>query len=516
MFADFFSRWRDATPYLLFCAFFFAWGDILFGLDTGSFGSLEALPSFLNHFGENGALSTWQKSVMNSIVWPGKLAGVFAFEPLLHRVGYKKSVYFCCVIQFIAIIIEITAKEWVQYEIGRILAYFAVGIIENVVPSYQAEISPASLRGFITGSMISVVTLGNMWGAGMGQAMAKYTTNAGWQIPTGVQFIPALILAVAIPFTIESPRWLVLKGRKEQALQNLNKIRPQKLSENGVTSAEIDAIDFAIESNDALDQGSWSELFRGTYLRRTVVAGLLFWFQQTAGGQFVNSYGPTFFKQMGYGDLSFTYSFLATVAGCIAATIGMLFVDKVGRRPLMISGMFFAALFNFIIAGIGTKETLSKAETNAVIASLILLNVSCKYSASLTAYLITSEIGGIRMRKKIMAFATAIDVLSAFVITFCIPYLLGTPGANLGAGVGWILGGDAILGCIFAIFFVPELTGRSLEEVDELFEAKLWAWQFKGYKTSGIGHRIAILEEHDATNKGFGEEVTREAPESSH
>lgn len=98
-------------------------------------------------------------------------------------------------------------------------------------------------------------------------------------------------------------------------------------------------------------------------------------------------------------------------------------------------------------------------------------------------------------------------MLSAFVITFCIPYLLSTPGANLGAGVGWILGGDAVLGCIFGILFVPELAGRSLEEVDELFEARLWAWQFRDYKTTGIGHRIALLEEHDASAVATAKDV---------
>lgn len=198
----------------------------------------------------------------------------------------------------------------------------------------------------------------------------------------------------------------MLKGQKSQALQNLNRLRPSDLSTSGATRAEIDALDVAIRaSNEALldqQQGSWTELFQGTYLRRTVVVSLLFWFQQTAGSQFINSYGPTFFKQqMGLvGDRSFTYSFLANVAGFVSATVGMVVVDKVGRRPLFISGMFLAAVFNFVIAGLGTKEDLSTAETNVVVASMILLNASCRYSASLTAYLITSEIGGIRMRKK--------------------------------------------------------------------------------------------------------------------
>lgn len=92
-----------------------------------------------------------------------------------------------------------------------------------------------------------------------------------------------------------------------------------------------------------------------------------------------------------------------------------------------------------------------------------------------------------------IAFATMVDVLSAFVVTFSIPYILGSPG-NFGAGLGWLLGGDSILAVIFAVFFVPELKGRSLEEVDELFEAKLWAWQFDKYQTEGVGSRIAHLE----------------------
>lgn len=62
--------------------------------------------------------------------------------------------------------------------------------------------------------------------------------------------------------------------------------------------------------------------------------------------------------------------------------------------------------------------------------------------------------------------------------------MLGNPGADLKAGVGWVLGGNSILALLFAIIFVPELKGRSLDEVDELFKANLWAWQFEDYQTS--------------------------------
>jgi hypothetical protein len=92
--------------------------------------------------------------------------------------------------------------------------------------------------------------------------------------------------------------------------------------------------------------------------------------------------------------------------------------------------------------------------------------------------------------------ATLTDVVAAFVITWTMPYLLNTNGSgvNLGARVGWIFAGIAFCALVFVTFFVPEFAGRSLEEVDELFAANLWAWQFKGYKTSGVGARIAQLE----------------------
>lgn len=82
------------------------------------------------------------------------------------------------------------------------VAYYTVGIVENVVPSYTAEIAPASLRGVFAGSLQCIVTLGNMWGAGMGAATADYTTAAGWLIPVGVQFIPAVILVAGVPFAV--------------------------------------------------------------------------------------------------------------------------------------------------------------------------------------------------------------------------------------------------------------------------------------------------------------------------
>jgi hypothetical protein len=158
------------------------------------------------------------------------------------------------------------------------------------VPGYTAEIAPVQVRAFFTGSLAFFVTGGNLWGAGMSRAFVNETHNKGWQIPTAIQLVPVVILLIGVPFTPESPRWLLSKGKKEQALRSLNKLRPKAEVAAGHTAAEIEAIDEAIHEAEVLGEGRWIDLFRGTYLRRSFISMGLFCFQQSTGIQFINSY----------------------------------------------------------------------------------------------------------------------------------------------------------------------------------------------------------------------------------
>ena len=140
---------------------------------------------------------------------------------------------------------------------------------------------------------------------------------------------------------------------------------------------------------------------------------------------------------------------------------------------------FLQVPFMLVVASVGGEKQPSKAGINAVVASVILFLVSAKISTSICCFLITSEMGGVRMRKKckvcqhcatadttVMAFGTTWDVIAAFGVTYSTPYML----AKLHAKVGYIFAGISLSSFIFAVFYVPELKGRSLEEVDELFE----------------------------------------------
>lgn len=170
--------------------------------------------------------------------------------------------------------VELTAHKWPQFTVGRIIAYSAVGLVENAVPSYSAEVAPAAIRGLLSGSIMLITGLGNLWGAGMSRAYAATTSQSGWLIPTSMQLIPAVLLLALVPFTPESPRWLLMAGQKEEAKKSLDRLRPDRDMQTGTTQAEIDALEQLIGEAHAEDRGSWMDLFRGNYLRRSWVRPL--------------------------------------------------------------------------------------------------------------------------------------------------------------------------------------------------------------------------------------------------
>jgi hypothetical protein len=114
----------------------------------------------------------------------------------------------------------------------------------------------------------------------MSRGYQSETKPIGYLVPVGVMLIPPVLIAVGLPFTPESPRWLVSQGRNEEALRALNRIRPKREVDSGSTAYEIQAFDQALEEDKLVSQGSWLDLFRSNYPRRLMIAMLMFVFQQ--------------------------------------------------------------------------------------------------------------------------------------------------------------------------------------------------------------------------------------------
>ena len=150
-------------------------------------------------------------------------------------------------------------------------AYLTVGMVENIVPAYQAELAPAEIRGFFAGSIQVFVHIGAVWASAVTKAYATEPGAIGWLVPTAQQIIPGVLLLIFVPFCVESPRWLLLHGQEERALRNFNKIRPQRDVDNGITVLEVRAIDQANKEAHA-NKTAWSELLIWTYTKRAIVS----------------------------------------------------------------------------------------------------------------------------------------------------------------------------------------------------------------------------------------------------
>ena len=305
------------------------------------------------------------------------------FEPIVERVGYKIVAYIVAAIQIVAVIVEMSTHNWIVFSVGRVLGYLATGLIENVVISYLSEIAPAPLRGFFAGSYQILVTLGNTWGGGMSRAYATETTDKGWLVPIGVQMIPAVLLILLIPWTVESPRWLIQHGKSDRALKHLDRLRTPEATASGRTLAEMQAIEQAIADAHAQgNQTTWFELFDRKHFRRSMVAAWAVFFQETSGNQWVASYAATFYKAQGLGANSFTYSNLAQVAGLVGSIVMVSTVDILGRRPLLIMGTALSAIFLYVTGALATKPHPTIPERNMIVAGLILVNFVVKASIS--------------------------------------------------------------------------------------------------------------------------------------
>lgn len=324
-------------------------------------------------------------------------------------------------------LVQVTSKAPAQFIVGRFLVYTAVGLVENVyvtnvcsldrsfansifafsTPTYQSEIAPALLRGFMVGSIQLLLTFGSLIAGIVNESMSKRSDQSGWQIATALQAFPAVMILCLIWFTPNSPRWLVFNDRSDEALKVLRSVRKKEAMENGQPELEIAAMreDGQIGKQK---KGSWAELFNEKNRRRTIIACTIMGFQQLTGVTFSSSYGPTFYRQVGLSDMAFVYAVLNNATSVVTALLAMVFFDIFGRRNLTFYGGFGQAAFLFSIAALGRLPNPSTGESNGIVAGMQLYTCILHMTLGPGAYITAAEIGTQSLREKTMALSVSL------------------------------------------------------------------------------------------------------------
>jgi sugar porter (SP) family MFS transporter len=326
---------------------------------------------------------------------------------------------------------------------------------------YVAECSPAATRGrFVSGYQLAI-TIGILVAQFADYLLSEDGT---WRLMLGLAAIPGvLLLLVAYPVP-HSPRWLVSVGRKDDAKASLKKIRGTwQLDET------IDSIEAEIQSEPT---SAWGDLLVGTARRALGIAIGLAVFQQVTGINAVIYYSNDILAEAGFETASAQAgaSMIAVgVVNVLATFIAIAFVDRLGRRPLLMAGMtgMFVGLAGLSISYLYDAK---EADTHSIVGSLSIIWMavfiaSFAFSLGPVVWTIISEVFPTHVRGKGMSIATAMNWLAAFVLTLLFPVLMDSIGSSATFA---ILAGFTVAALWWTWRYVPETSGKTLEEVTEM------------------------------------------------
>ncbi|KIW52225.1 hypothetical protein PV05_07884 [Exophiala xenobiotica] len=502
-------RMREFNLTLVFVMLYMGSCAFNFGYDVGNFGAVQGMQSFGKRFGECNdttgtcALPAWLSSLMTSLPFLGKAMGAIACGPIAERFGRKTAVLVLAILSFIGVLLQTTATTAAQFTIGRFISFAMTGMTIVVVPIYQGEVAPRSLRGMMGSTLQLMITAGQLVAALVTYGTKGISSNAAWQIPVGLQFIAPSIIVVLLPLVPESPRWLALlsRDRVEDAKKSLFKLR--KGADRADVDLEIEALRHA---RSVEDKGNWSEVFNKDNRRRTWVAILVMFGQQITGQAFSSQYSVIFYQSQGFKSEAFLFNILANVSGLVCLIITWLIVDQVGRRPMLMVGGLGMAIFLFIVGGIGVVNDPTASQKNTLVAAFILFTCAYNVSWAPCSYVVVSEAASSRVKEKTNLIACVISISTTFLTSFTLPYLLKAPYAALGAKVGFLYGSICCAMVVLAYLFVPELKGRSLEEVDQLFASGVSLRKFGKVETFTV-EQIQVSAEKTPQGTAVAEHV---------
>jgi SP family xylose:H+ symportor-like MFS transporter len=348
-----------------------------------------------------------------------------------------------------------------QFIFYRILGGVGVGIASMLSPLYIAEIAPSAIRGrlisfnqlAIVGGIL-IVYFVNWYIASQGDD--AWLKAMGWRWMLASEAIPAAVFLGLLLFVPDTPRWLVLRGRNDEALTQLKRV---------TNEADARSILADIERTLVVRTG---KLF--SFGAAVVVVGILISvFQQFVGINAVLYYAPLMFKNMGSStDTALLQTVVVGAANLAFTIVAILTVDRWGRKPLLVVGALIMAV---AMIALGCLFNARAVGLGALIAVVVYI-AGFALSWGPVAWVLLAEMFPNSIKGKGLGLAVAAQWLANLVVSASFKVLDGNSTLNALFNHGfayWIYGGMSVLAAIFVIRYVPETKGRSLESIQDLW-----------------------------------------------
>lgn len=419
-------------------------GGFLFGYDTAVISGAILFVRSQFH------LTAFQTEMAVSIVLAGALAGTAVGGYLGDRFGRRPTLLMTAVTYGIfALTTGLATSTW-AFVISRLFVGAAVGISSMLVPLYIAELAPKDIRG-------ALVTL-NQLAISTGVVVAYYVDyllagsgNWRWMFMSAV--VPSLILLVGIMFMPETPRWLATRGNFAQAAQVLGKIEgPAEVKQ------DLDELRYVTET----DKLKLRDLLVPRF-RKPLIAGVgLAIFQQITGVNTIVYYAPTIFQMVGFSNAgnAILATFLIGAVGLAATIVSMFLVDKIGRRPLLLTSL---AGMGLALGGLVLILGEAQPKKWLVVTDILVYLAAFDIGLGPIFWLLISEIYPTTVRAQAMSLATLTIWAGDFLVTatfLTVVERLGMRGCFL------LFAGLCVVAFVFALKMAPETRGRTLEQIE--------------------------------------------------
>lgn len=449
--------------YIYFIGLVAGLAGLLFGFDTGVIsGAISFIQRDFN-------LSDSMEGLVVSSVMIGAVFGTFVSNFVSRNYGRHMALITSGLLFMICSLGSALAINAEFLIIIRFFLGLAIGLASYTAPLYLAEISPREIRGRI----ISFYQL--MIAAGLLLSYISdllFTHSGAWRWMIGVPSIPGLVLLVCALFLPGSPRWLVFKGRNDEAKQVLSKILPAE-----TVDSEFREIIETI-NKDRHYKGTVRQILTDKRLKAVLVLGILAqMMQQWTGCNIVLYYAPIIFKLAGFSSpVEQMWGTIAVGFVMMVTTIvAVKYVDRYGRRPILFWGLAMMSL-SLLVLGISLKFVDGSQLIQIVsVVSVLIYIFGFAISLGPIVWIICSEIFPIFIRDFGVMVTTAGNWIFNAMLAFVFPSLIAWFGSN----AFFIFFAVCLVSFIFVYYYVPETKGTSLEHI----EANVMA----GKKTRDIG-----------------------------
>ncbi|KAG0655501.1 hypothetical protein C6P46_000847 [Rhodotorula mucilaginosa] len=449
---------------------------IIVGIEFSLPGNLLAIPAFLRQFGSLSektgkyAIASKHLTIWAALFATFQVLGLMFGGQISDRFGRRGALYLVLFFIYIGVMLEIIATTWQMWLGSKIVIGFGTGIMQTCVVTYVSEVAPRELRGSGLGLFNMAMNIGGLaatlipWGTQKHYGVDP-TDNRAFRVPLYVAIAcPTITLVLQLLLLVESPWWLMMKGCQDQARKALDYLygkTPGYDSDKAVAELEYTLAKEA-EIKAAAAGATYLDCFRGINGRRTFCAK---------------------------DPLASSVIITAVGLACNFLSFFILESKHVGRWFLL-----FAALIVMLLCmlGIALIDVIANDNGNYTGAAgkmltffVALFTAGSTLGPGVAGWTYTGEAGSSRLRAKTATLGTAGNAVAGLVWTSVLPYLLDADEVNLGPKTGFIFFGFGVACVVLVWFFIPDLTGRTFAQIDELLARRIPARKFSKTETTG-------------------------------